>query len=45
LAVKKTSSLTREMALEAVATAGGVKSRAAAAMGISRQALYRLLEK
>lgn len=45
LAVKKTSSLTREMALEAIATAGGVKSRAAAAMGISRQALYRLLEK
>lgn len=45
LAAKKTSSLTKEMALEAVATAGGVKSRAAAAMGISRQALYRLLEK
>jgi integrase len=45
LAAKKTRSLTREMALEAITTAGGVKSRAAAAMGISRQALYRLLEK
>lgn len=44
LAARKNRSLTREMALEAVAKAGGIKSHAATAMGISRQALYRLLE-
>ncbi|WP_345817830.1 helix-turn-helix domain-containing protein (plasmid) [Paraburkholderia sp. PREW-6R] len=29
--------------MEAVASAGGVKSHAAVALGMSRQALYRLL--
>jgi DNA-binding NtrC family response regulator len=39
----KKRSLTREMEKEAIAEAGGNKSRAAAALGVSRQALYRLL--
>jgi integrase len=44
MAEKKNRSLTREMAEQAVANANGVKSHAAEALGISRQALYRLLE-
>lgn len=42
---RKKPSVTREMAIEAIAQAGGIKSRAAAALGVSRQALYRLLER
>jgi DNA-binding NtrC family response regulator len=42
---RKKRSITREMAVEALAQAGGIKSRAAAALGVSRQALYRLLER
>ncbi|MGF6265369.1 integrase [Paraburkholderia youngii] len=42
---RRKRSITREMALEALAQAGGIKSRAAAALGVSRQALYRLLER
>jgi integrase len=45
LAAKKTRKMTREMAVQAVDEAKGVKSQAAAALGISRQALYRLLER
>lgn len=44
LAAKKSRALTREIAEQAVADAKGVKSYAAAALGISRQALYRLLD-
>lgn len=40
---KKNSGVTPEMAEAAVAKANGIKSHAAAALGISRQALYRLL--
>jgi DNA-binding NtrC family response regulator len=40
---KKNSGVTPEMAEAAVAKANGVKSHAAATLGISRQALYRLL--
>ncbi|OUL87825.1 integrase domain-containing protein [Paraburkholderia hospita] len=42
---EKSRTLTREIAERAVDDASGVKSRAAAALGISRQALYRLLER
>ncbi|CAD6559237.1 integrase domain-containing protein [Paraburkholderia sabiae] len=45
LAATKTRKMTREMAEKAVDDAKGIKSQAAAALGISRQALYRLLEK
>jgi integrase len=43
LAAKKSRALTREIAEQAVIDAKGVKSHAATALGISRQALYRLL--
>ena len=42
-AAKKSRALTRKIAEQAVVVAKGVKSHAAAALGISRQALYRLL--
>lgn len=41
---KKNSTVTRDMAAAAIVEAKGVKSHAAAALGISRPALYRLLE-
>ncbi|MFM0007364.1 integrase domain-containing protein [Paraburkholderia dipogonis] len=44
LAAKKKRTLTREMAERAIEDAKGVKSQAAVALGISRQALYRLLD-
>jgi integrase len=44
LAAGKRRTLTREMAEQAVEEAKGIKSHAAAALGISRQTLYRLLE-
>jgi DNA-binding NtrC family response regulator len=40
---KKSSAVTREQAQQAVLHANGVKSYAAANLGISRQALYRIL--
>ena len=43
LAAKRNRSLNPDAVREAIATAGGNKSRAAAALGVSRQALYRLL--
>ncbi|MFL9911990.1 integrase domain-containing protein [Paraburkholderia sp. RL17-337-BIB-A] len=43
-AEKKNRAVTREIAEQAVLKANGVKSHAAAALGISRQALYRLLD-
>lgn len=41
---KKSSAITRAQAKQAVLDARGIKSYAAATLGISRQALYRLLE-
>ncbi|WP_345817831.1 integrase domain-containing protein (plasmid) [Paraburkholderia sp. PREW-6R] len=43
MAAKKKRLITRDMALEAVAASGGNKSRAALALGVSRQALYTIL--
>jgi integrase/predicted DNA-binding protein (UPF0251 family) len=44
-ALKRARALTQEVVEQALVDARGVKSRAAAKLGISRQSLYRLLER